>query len=613
MRAALRLRSREVAFLLVGLLSVALGVAAYATSALDRLELDTVDLRFAARGEQPVKDVVVVEIDDVTLDELDEQWPFPRSYHARLIDRLREAGAGTIAFDVQFTEPTTRRQDNALIGAVDRARPVVLATTEVDRRGRSKVFGGEQVLSSLGARSGNTGLEPDTGGVVRRVPYQLDGLESFPIVVAEVAEDRTIDRSELPGDEVWIDFAGPPGTVPSASYSRVLDGRVPDRRLRGKVVVVGASAPRLQDLHQTPFSKGTPMPGAEVLANAVATVRDGFPLRPSGTVLGVLLIALLGMAAPAASLRMRPVAGLGGALAIGVGYIGAAQLVFRTGTILPVVYPLGALAVSAVAALAVHYVSAAIERAQTRQTFARFVPQQVVDEVLDRAGDGCRLGGVRRECTVMFSDLRGFTTFAESREPDAVVEVLNRYLGSMTDAIMDAGGTLVSYMGDGIMAVFGAPLDQADHADRALRAAREMTGPRLERFNAWLVGSGLGDEGFRIGVGLNTGVVLAGNVGSERRMEYTTIGDTTNTAARLEGMTKGTRYMVFVAGSTRDAMVRPPTDLDFVDELEVRGRTRRLAVWGLRGSPRSVGGQVNGRSGAFPSGEAPGRPRTLDV
>ncbi len=135
---------------------------------------------------------------------------------------------------------------------------------------------------------------------------------------------------------------------------------------------------------------------------------------------------------------------------------------------LPVVYPLLALALSALGALAVNYVLNAFERQRVHDTFARFVPAAVVSEVLARTDEDLRLGGVRRECTVLFSDLRGFTSFSEELPPDSVIEVLNRYLEEMSDAIMDQGGTLVAYMGDGIMAVFGAPLEQPDHADRAL-------------------------------------------------------------------------------------------------------------------------------------------------
>ncbi len=179
---------------------------------------------------------------------------------------------------------------------------------------------------------------------------------------------------------------------------------------------------------------------------------------------------------------------------------------------------------------------------------------------------------------MLFSDLRGFTTFSESRPAQEVIEVINCYLNEMTEAILAAGGTLVSYMGDGIMGLFGAPLEQPDHADRALAAAMEMIGPCLDRFNAWLIENGH-DHTFAMGVGLNSGLVMAGNIGSERRVEYTALGDTTNTASRLEGMTKGSGHMLFIADSTRQRLKDPPPGLLLVGELEVRGRAAAVPVW----------------------------------
>src|SRR5205823_8954311 len=147
------------------------------------------------------------------------------------------------------------------------------------------------------------------------------------------------------------------------------------------------------------------------------------------------------------------------------------------------------------------------------------------------------------------------------------------------EAILEHGGTLVSYMGDGIMAVFGAPLEMPDHADRALRAARTMLA-RLDEFNARVRERGVGD-GFKMGIGVNSGVVMSGNVGSERRLEYTVLGDTTNTAARLEGMTKDTPYQLFIADSTRSRLSPAPEDLVPVGDLPVRGRDARVGVWSL--------------------------------
>jgi adenylate cyclase len=295
-------------------------------------------------------------------------------------------------------------------------------------------------------------------------------------------------------------------------------------------------------------------------------------------VLDLAVIVLFGLLPPLGTLVLSPIRGVLLALAVGAAYAVTVQLSFNSGLIVPFVVPLGTLAVSGVGVVAVHYVTAAIERQRVRDIFARFVPEKVVDQVLARTDEQLRLGGVELESTVMFSDVRGFTTFSESQSAERVLEILNRYLSGMSDAILEHGGTVISYMGDGIMAVFGAPIPDSDHADRALAAARAMLEERLPQFNAWLQEQGI--EGFRMGIGLNTGPVMAGNVGSEQRLEYTAIGDTTNTAARLEGMTKDTPYQLFVADSTRERM-REPNDLVYVDELPIRGRRSTVAVWSL--------------------------------
>jgi len=295
--------------------------------------------------------------------------------------------------------------------------------------------------------------------------------------------------------------------------------------------------------------------------------------------LNLLLIVLFAAAGPLAQLRLRPLLAFGAAVALAALFLLAVQLAFDGGWILSVAYPLAALAISAVGALAVTALITAYERQQVRDTFARFVPETVVDDVLERTDEDLRLVGVRREGTVLFSDLRGFTSFAETLEPDQVIDVLNHYLSEMSDAIMDHGGTLVAYMGDGIMAVFGAPIEQDDHADRAVAAAREMITTRLDCFNDWVEEQGLGAR-FQMGVGINSGSVMSGQVGSERRIEYTAVGDTTNTAARLEAMTKGTPHQVFVADSTR-ALMADSVDLGFVDEFPVRGRNAGIRVWTL--------------------------------
>jgi class 3 adenylate cyclase len=219
-----------------------------------------------------------------------------------------------------------------------------------------------------------------------------------------------------------------------------------------------------------------------------------------------------------------------------------------------------------------------LERERVREVFSRFVPEHVVDDVLERTDDDLRLGGSRDVGTVMFTDIREFTAFAEKAEPDSVIDLLNEYFGEMIDAIFEQAGTLVGYRGDGLLAVFGAPIPLDDHADRALAAAREMVGARLPRFNR-RVRERLPGNGFEMGIGLNSGPFMSGNVGSARRLEYTVHGDTVNTAARLEGLTKTARQSVLIAESTREALVRPPSDLVYLGEFDIRGKLSTIRLW----------------------------------
>jgi adenylate cyclase len=578
-------RRRGRAMIFVGLVAAVVGMVFYATGLMRTLEAQSVDARFGVRGTQATPDeIVVVGVDDVTFNELQKhRWPFPRSLEARVIENLTKDGAKAIAIDIQFTEQTTPKQDNALLEAVAGAPGVVLSTTETNKRGHSRIFGGESVVHELGARAGDTVVPVESGGTTRKMYYEHGGLVSFGVAAAEAMTGRHISESEFDSDgKAWIDYRGPPETFRNVPFSRVLRDKVPASVFRGKTVVIGATAPSLQDLHATSTTGESLMSGPEVQASAIWTAAHGFPLSSSAAVVDLILILLLAAAPAAATLWLKPPPALAIAVALGLAYVVAAQLAFSGGTVLPVVYPLLALFVSALGALAANYLITSFERQRVHDTFARFVPEAVVTEVLDRVGEeDLRFGGVRRECTVLFSDLRGFTSFAEELEPDRVIEVLNRYLEEMSDAIMDNGGTLVSYMGDGIMAVFGAPIEQEDHADRALAAAREMLRVRLPRFNEWIAAEGLGD-GFAMGIGINSGTVMSGQVGSERRIEYTAIGDTTNTAARLEGMTKGSGHEVFVAHSTKVAMRGDVVELQIVGEQEVRGRTHTITVWTLR-------------------------------
>jgi adenylate cyclase len=588
---------------LVALGAAAVGIVTYATGLLDSLEGSTINGRFSVRGsERPPKNVVIVAVDDKTQQDLNG-FPILRSDYARLINNLAAEHPAVIAFDIELADksklsPTCSLPvggkipcyDLALLNAIDGHHGLtVFATTapDVSGSGEMRFVGyqnGTDVLHAAGSRPGVAEFPSQSGGVIRQMVYSIQAIDTLPVATVEIATHRHVPRSEFGSGSQWIDFVGPGHTFPYVSFASVSNpkryGHLPPNLFRGKIVVVGNDQLSLQDFHAT--STDSQMPGAEIQANAIATILRGFRLTSAPVWIDIALIVLLAAAVPLASLRFGPVP----CLALAVGFAAAitvgTQLAFNAGRINSFVYPLVTLVLSSAGALSVQLVTEAFERIRTRDLFTRFVPENVVDDVLASA-DGLRLGGVQREATVMFTDLRGFTSFAESLSPPQVIEVLNHYLSEMSDAILDHGGTLAAYMGDGIFAVFGAPLEQEDHADRALVTAREMLDVRLPRFNEWLRSHGLGD-GFRMGIGLNSGHVMSGHVGSERRVEYAAVGDTTNTASRIEALTKGTPHQLLISGSTKDALGSPADDLVHVGETEIRGRTQTMELWTL-GAP----------------------------
>ena len=219
-----------------------------------------------------------------------------------------------------------------------------------------------------------------------------------------------------------------------------------------------------------------------------------------------------------------------------------------------------------------------LEQERVRNVFTRFLPESIAAEMLARSDGEPAIKAVRLWATVMFVDLRGFTTFAETQPVERVIGVLGRYQSTMGDAVLDHGGTLVDYLGDGLMAAFGAPIEGVDHADRAVAAARDMAGERLADFNAWLRSEGH-DVTLGMGIGLNSGRVMSGTLGSDRRFDYAVIGDTVNTAARIEQLTKETGHSILLADQTRTNMTVSTEDLLFVDEFEIRGKQSRLKLW----------------------------------
>jgi len=348
-----------------------------------------------------------------------------------------------------------------------------------------------------------------------------------------------------------LDFLGPAGTFEHVSAVDVLEGRVAPEVLADKLVFVGRTD-TAQDRYATPFDRV--MPGVEIHATLAHNALHGELLRRASPYATLLAILLLGVAL--SSLQLRIVrgqrswyVGVGGLLVV-LAWLIIMQLLFAvSGIILELAAPFVSIVIITLAALTTSLATEGREKAQLRAAFSQYVQKTVVDRILDHP-ERVRLGGVRRELTVLFSDIRGFSKFAEKLDPQVLSELLNDYLTPMTELVMRNGGMLDKYIGDAVMAVYGAPLDLPDHPACACRTAlamqREMTALN-EQFRA----RGLPE--FAIGVGVNSGPMSVGNMGSQARFDYTVLGDAVNLAARLEGLTKEYRAAVIVGDSTRNA------------------------------------------------------------
>jgi CHASE2 domain-containing sensor protein len=347
---------RVVVAIVAALVAIGAGGAAEFARLLPGLEQDSVTQRFERRGAMSAPGLLVVAIDDKTFDDLGQSWPFPRRYHARAIDRLHRDGAKAIVYDVQFTEQTTPREDNALIEAVGRARNVVLATAETDERGNSNVLGGDEHLAQLGARAGASNLPPGPGGVLQRFEPSAGGLETLAVAAARrVGHAPALSAFDHGG--AWIDFRGPPGTIDTVSFSDLVNGRVDPARVRDRIVVVGAAAATLQDVHPTPTASGELMPGPEIEANAIYTATHGLPLRDAPRWVDLLAILVLGLLPALASLRLRALLAALLAPGAGIAWLVVAQVAFNHGHVVAVAAPLFALALGTVATIATGYLA----------------------------------------------------------------------------------------------------------------------------------------------------------------------------------------------------------------------------------------------------------------
>jgi CHASE2 domain-containing sensor protein len=350
------------AVLLAGLLAAVAGIGVWTADAARSLEDTTVSLRFRLRPADPPKDLVVVGIDAETFSDYADQrrWPYPRSWHAQVLDELRRLGAKKVIYDVQFTEATRPAEDMALYDAIGRFPGTILATTETDEYGHTNVLGGDENLAAVHAQAAMATFPILGGGEIAKLEPSSDGVPTIAVATARALGHR-VDLKAFEDRGAWIDFRGPPGTIPTYHFSDVRDHRLAASKVRGKIVVVGMTAPTEQDVHPTPTVRDELMSGPEVQANALWTVLHGLPLRTAPGWASVLAILLLALTPAAAALRLRTLSVLTAPL-LAILYVGVAYLAFVGGWVLPVVAPLAGLALSAVGTVTASYLTERRER-----------------------------------------------------------------------------------------------------------------------------------------------------------------------------------------------------------------------------------------------------------
>lgn len=534
------------------------------TGVLEPWELALYDTWFNLRGTvAPSGEVVVVGIDDASVAEIGP-WPWSREVYGRLLEQL--ALAPVVGFDLILDVAGDPEGDQAFVEAMGEHGGVVLATMFSFSEEDGEVY--TELLVPAGSfwetlmATGFVNTPEDLDNKVRGItPVDLNLMDepypSLSIATALLAMRRTPDDLEylghslrvggrvvpLTGDgKLLLDFYGPAETIPTYSFADVALGRIPAEEFRGKVVLVGVTSPLFHDQVQTPFTKGNMVldgrlapPGVELHATAVENMLHGEFFRRAPAGLNLLLIVIGGLLALLLTAKRNPWVGL----AFTVGILGLFTAVvthfwYRNHYWLNLAAPALSVSMTYLGITIEGYVRTELDRRKTKALFGRYVSPAVVEQLLANP-DQVKLGGVRQEVTVMFSDIRGFTAYSEGRPPEEVVQRLNEYMTEMTAIIFRHGGMLDKYLGDGLMAVFGAPIPYPDHARRALAASLEMQ-KRLEELNQiWIA---RGEKTFKSGVGLNSGSVIVGNIGSPERMDYTVIGEDVNLASRLEGMNK---------------------------------------------------------------------------
>lgn len=483
------------------------------------------------------KEIVIIAIDDKSISKIG-RWPWDRNVHAQLLEKLLLNKPTSIGYDVAFPEASNQESDQTLNNAFLKHN-IVLPVEQVDS-------GLQRPYELFKTKTGIVNVVVDHDGIVRRIPT-----DSFA--------SNVINKSAKVTDNyLRINYSGKPASFTTYSFSDVLENKVPLENFRNKYVLIGATAVDLHDSQVTPVSMGREMAGVEIHANAMATILENKYLvseSKSFTLLTLFAFTLLAVAT-----AQLPIAWLW--LVI---YIIYSFVSFDIGIIRNLIYtPLAIIFVN-IASLIMRFLSERSQKEYIRKAFSYYLSDSVLKEIL-KDPSKLKLGGERKEITVLFTDVAGFTSISEKMDPVDLAKLLNDYLTRMTNIVFANAGVLDKYIGDAVMAFWNAPIANSDHAYLACKTALEMQ-------------KKTGEFGMRIGI--NTGDMVVGNMGSQMRFDYSLLGDNVNLGSRLEGINKEYGTKILISQSTQ-SLISDKLITRFIDTVAVKGKEKGVKIYELR-------------------------------
>lgn len=495
---------------------------------------------------QAPDDIVIIAIDDTSIQEIG-RWPWDRQVHANLLNKLGEHPPKVIGYDVSFLEPSDEKNDQALAESIKKLSEkskIVLAAEN-----------NEQMLTPIEtlrdeAFWGVVNTFPDSDGIVRKA----GGQDSFAGVIA----GKT--------DAIRINFLGYPGTFETYSFSDVLNGKVKPETFAGKIVLIGATAPDLHDDQAVPTS--AKMSGVEIQANVIQTLLDESAKSSETKILTILTILAISTITSVIFMFLSPALVAVFAVLFIFAYILFSIFSFDYGVIRNIIYPVLAIILSGIVSIIYKYLTESAAKKFIRKMFSYYLSETVLAHLLEHP-EKIKLGGERREITVLFSDIAGFTSISESMEADKLAELLNNYLTRMTEVVFKNDGVLDKYIGDAVMAFWGAPVESKNHALAACKTALEMQDVITQNFD------------FTARIGINTGEMVVGNMGSTQRFDYSLLGDNVNLGSRLEGINKiyGTKICI---SETTYKQVKNKITARKLDTVAVKGKKTGVMIYELR-------------------------------